>query len=592
MTKLKDMKIARKLITGFLIMSIISTIIGAVGVAGLWQAASANQKTYTNDTEPLKDMFDIVSAVYQMRIELRNATLRCDDVAKVETAQTNYNTIVEAYKISAEKYKATIESAEMKALFVEAETLFTDSFNPVASKTFELARQGKQKEADAAGATSTDQITKMISNYNECLSDALADVGDSNKSNRNISIIVIIILCAVIVLGVAIAISLGRYLSNMISRPITKIVDAANEIALGNTDINIDVESDDETGMLAVAFNKMIIGINEQAHIADTISRADFSIEVEPRSINDKMGNALKRIADALNIDFIEIKDSAQLITVGSEQVSNGAQALSQGATEQASSIEEFSATLTQLSTQINENAEFATSGSKYMEKAVEVVAQCSEQMGNMLTSMENINKSSNEISKINKVIDDIAFQTNILALNAAVEAARAGTAGKGFAVVAAEVRNLASKSADAAKQTTALIDESIKMVASGAKIAEETAKSLTDVEEKTKYIGTSIDKLAQAANEQAIAIVQINQGIEQISSVIQTNSATAEESAAASEELSGQARSLNEMAGRMKLKPIKNQAKNIFAGNISLDDSFADTKNKDFAYDFGINKY
>ncbi len=589
MKKMRDMKISAKLITGFLIISIVATIIGGVGVFGVLRMKTASSNTYALHTRPLEDIFAIVTNVYQMRIELRNATIRCSDVKQVEIAEQNYNALVDQYKQSAERFGKTIQSPDTKKLFDEASKLFDESFNPVAGKTFELAKLGKQKEADAAGATSTEQIKKMIGNYNQCLSDSLNRVNTSNTSNENLANIIIIVLIIVVVIGLGFAFLLGKYISKIISQPITKMVNAANELAIGNTDINIDVDNNDETGMLANSFNKMIDGIKAQVNIVSAVADGDLTVEVPERSDKDTMGIALNKTIQQINSMFNDINQASVQVSIGSEQVSNGAQALSQGATEQASSIEELSATIMSVSAQVNQNTENVILATDYVEQAGAGVIQSNDYMKNMLSAMTEINNSSNEISKIIKVIDDIAFQTNILALNAAVEAARAGSAGKGFAVVADEVRNLASKSADAAKQTTALIEDSIATVNNGAKIAEQTAVSLSTVQSKAMLVSETMEKISRASRVQADAIKQINIGIEQISTVVQTNSATAEESAASSEELSSQANVLKQQIAKFKLNQSKKceDVSPIDAIDLDYSNDFT-LQNRDFEF----NKY
>lgn len=213
-------------------------------------------------------------------------------------------------------------------------------------------------------------------------------------------------------------------------------------------------------------------------------------------------------------------------------------------------------------------NATDAADASKKVSQVGAELNESNKQMQEMIAAMSKIGDSSSQIGKIIKTIEDIAFQTNILALNAAVEAARAGEAGKGFAVVADEVRNLASKSADAAKETTTLIQNSIKEVEVGTKIADATATTLLQVVEHAGDVTTAVNHISQASNEQANSINQITLGVEQISSVVQTNSATAEESAAASEELSGQAETMKELVGRFRLKNRTNQSQNVKSGS------------------------
>ena len=259
-------------------------------------------------------------------------------------------------------------------------------------------------------------------------------------------------------------------------------------------------------------------------------------------------------ITASLRKTFRNIDSASNQVSNGSQQVADGAQTLSQGATEQAASIDQLNDQISTISKKVDNTADFAANAMKVVSDTGDKIRECGDEMSQMLTAMDDINKSSAEISKIIKVIDDIAFQTNILALNAAVEAARAGNAGKGFAVVADEVRNLAAKSAEAASQTTSLIENSIESVKRGADIAHETAGTLDKIVKNASLISDEVSKISDASNEQASEIRRVSQGVEQIAAVVQSNTATAEESAATSEELSGQSGVLRNLLAHFKI--------------------------------------
>lgn len=345
--------------------------------------------------------------------------------------------------------------------------------------------------------------------------------------------------------------------------PIKDVMQLSDDMYHGKLDSEIVVKTNDELGVLAQTFKKTAKELNgyirEISDVLGQLSGGDLRADVVHEYVGDfaPIRVALNSIIDSLNSAFWEIETAARQVSSGASEISSGAQILSQGATEQASSLEELSSYVLKVTDRVQKSAENANLASSLAQNTQNELMTGNETVQEMTAAMNKIHSSSTEITKIIKTINDIAFQTNILALNAAVEAARAGSAGKGFAVVADEVRNLAGKSAQAAKQTTKLIEESVNAVQDGMKIENKTAELLNSIIQKSTDVYHLVSDIAVATNDQANAIEQIQTNITQVSAVVQTNSATAEESAAAAEELSSQADLLRQRISMFQLKQI-----------------------------------
>ncbi|MDR1692183.1 MAG: methyl-accepting chemotaxis protein [Oscillospiraceae bacterium] len=370
--------------------------------------------------------------------------------------------------------------------------------------------------------------------------------------------------------GVAAILILFIYSMFSVSGPLKKIGKFAEKIDQGElgisaqTDSKIGVRSRDEVGQMAKtleeAYERLQGYIREIVNRMEAFSNGDFSHDGSFEFYGDfvLLGNSIAKINERMNRTLTEINRSTVQVANGSKQLADGSQALAQGATEQAASVEQLSASVSEIAQKTKMNAEMAAKAAALANTIKMNAEKGNRQMAEMTAAVKDINNASSSIGKVIKTIEDIAFQTNILALNASVEAARAGQHGKGFAVVAEEVRNLASKSSEAAKDTGALIANSIEKAEFGSRIADETAASLYDIVAGINESSRIVGDIARSSEEQSTGIEQINKGIDQVAHVIQQNSATAEQSAASSQEMSSQAEILEQLIDQFKLKDAR----------------------------------
>lgn len=368
---------------------------------------------------------------------------------------------------------------------------------------------------------------------------------------------------AVIVISILVSIVIALVLAVNIGSPMKACVNRMKLLVEGDLDTPMpQITNKDETGVLARSTTSLVEGlrmvISDIDYLLNEMANQNLDVHTEHEEIY--VGSfrsillSMRHMKEQLGSAMRQVNHSAQEVAMASDHLSASAQSLSQGTTQQASSVQELAARVSEISEQAKSTANGAVEVRGKTHQAGKEVSLCNQKMQNLVEAMDKIQTSSDEIEKILKTIDDIAFQTNILALNAAVEAARAGSAGKGFAVVAEEVRNLAGKSAQAAQNTSVLIANSTEAVHTGTEVAQNTAEILTGVVNSIQSVVDSIDNIAAVSNEQSDAVGQVSEGINQISVVVQSNSATAQESAAASEQLSAEAASLKALVDQFKL--------------------------------------
>ncbi len=489
-----------------------------------------------------------------------------DDPIKREELFASFQELRKTYQERNAYWSGNLAEDELRQVFLkeshDAAIRFFDVFEnevvPAAKSYNVLQMKPAQRNMKAAYLEHRTAIDKTLTLADKWRTDLLKTSEDMVQRDN---LLLIVLVVGGIVIGVVISFAIAHPLVTT-----TKYVHGVlGRIADGDLSTQIDDKfiSRDEIGQLCAStkrtaerLNSYLSYINEITGTLNAMAKGDMRIRLNLDYSGEfaAIKQALQSISTSLNHTLASIAEASGQVNKGAKRISEGAQSLSRGVQTQASSIEQLTASIESVYGQARDNANNAKTASEYVIQAVQGIDESNDSMHKMLSSMEQISKTSGEIGKIIKVIDDIAFQTNILALNAAVEAARAGSAGSGFAVVAGEVRNLAGKSAEAARQTTQLIEASLMAIAGGAQISEDSAIKLADVSKMTGHIKTAVQGIESASANQAAAIEQIKHGLKQISDVVQSNATASEESAAASEEMFSQSTLLKEEVDKFTL--------------------------------------
>ena len=561
---MKDVKIKKRLISGFLFVIVISV---AVIVAALLQM-NAQRANYNDILKYEVGANDLIS---EIRLDAAIAARNVRDMALKPGDSSNSELEASVNELLSDMDNKLKELEDIypldKAQLQEYITTVNKWGDELPAILNAINRGDGETAISLIKNNCTPQLNDMATKakaIDDLLTQAQNDAVDAQERNSLISIGVIIavmVVATILVLGTAFKLVKG------IMEPTEEVRKALMGFSEGKLDIPVNYESKNELGDMCNALRSsqdtLSAVIEDICYLLGEMANGNF--DVRSRATDKYVGalsavlESIRKINHNLSDTLAQIDLSAEQVSSGSEQVSTGAQSLAQGATEQASAVEELSATINEIANGAKKNAENGETAMRQSQESGNLVLESAKYMEEMVEAMGSISQSSQEIGRIISTIENIAFQTNILALNAAVEAARAGSAGKGFAVVADEVRNLATKSDQAAKATKELIDHSIESVQSGNEIVKKVSDALSKTVEASNLAMGSLQEITKAVEAEAESISQVTEGIDQISSVVQTNSATSEESAAASEELSSQASLMKELMAKFKLRVDEN---------------------------------
>ena len=548
---LKNMRITQKFFLAFGVILFIMLLLGVGSIVGLNQLSGSINTMAEQSMPAQKEIIYLrrnIEAAQKYALEV----ILSNDKNEIELFTEKIVEEREKIDINIEKlyeltppYKSELDEMKKKLDLV---TGYREQIVSESLKQTELGNLLAYSTYKNSYSTTFQQVSNMADELNQRLDSAIKTSNENAVSVKGTILFAIVVF---LIFSVVVSVFVSLYLAKGVIVPINEIKNNMLYVEEGLfSKINISYTATNELGEIADVMRGMVDKITFIIHdLGDwLVSMSNGDLTKESKNGSEYVGDyheiyqCMDELTCGLREVITQIDVAASQVSSGAEQVSSGAQALSQGTTEQASSIEQLAASINDISHQVKLNAENADKARIESNNVNNEVQSSNEQMIEMNKAMDMISVKSDEIGQIIKVIEDIAFQTNILALNAAVESARAGAAGKGFAVVADEVRNLAHKSSEAAKSTAALITDALNAVNNGVDISNKVKNSIDKINQEVSQVANRINAIADASDSQSTAIEQITIGIDQISCVIQNNSATAQESAAASEELAGQA--------------------------------------------------
>jgi methyl-accepting chemotaxis protein len=559
MSMISNMKMRQKFMSTIVVMALLVLILLGVFFSGFIRVSNMvdefGEVQYVNMNAQMNLRKDIQTINKRLLL-----TIYVSEQNKPEDTKADFDERFEGMKSDIDTIAKTLGNDELiQDLQTEFEQLKTDSY-----KIIEQVQENDKKGAAQFYNNGFNDKTS------EEFVSALGKVGDlcdeqaeqTLKSASTLKKSMAIFMVVMVIITFTLCIIIFMQLANYITRNVLMASGVMERMKNGDFSIDIDMSKvgNDEIGEMIRNMNTMTVElrtiIHEVGQILGSMADGDFAVRVQDpevyvgdtAEIREGFGKISSQLADMLS----GMNKVANQVSNGSSQIANGAMALSQGTTEQASTLEELSATVSVLNDKVKENAIAAKDVENFSAGVADRVSAENEKMQQVKKAMEEIEDKSNQIENIIKAIDDIAFQTNILALNAAVEAARAGAAGKGFAVVADEVRNLAGKSAEAAAETSNLIESAIHAIQNGSTMVVSAAASLNEVKDNSVKSKELVAQIAEEMQNESRSIAEISIGLDQISQVVQQNSATAEKSSESSEELSEHANVLRDMVEKM----------------------------------------